>query len=113
MTARVIPTIYVGAHEKLAVAPRANEIRNGKRYMPEEKKDELVHLTIDDIPVAVPPGTLVWAAAREAGVEGPIYCYHPHKPPLGACRNCFVDIEKNPQPSPTACYTPVTQGRIV
>ena len=30
--------------------------------MPEERKDGLVHLTIDDIPVAVPPGTLVWAA---------------------------------------------------
>ena len=37
--------------------------------MSEEKKDELVHLTIDDIPVAVPPGTLVWAAAQQAGIE--------------------------------------------
>ena len=37
--------------------------------MAEEKKDELVHLTIDDIPVAVPPGTLVWKAAQEAGTD--------------------------------------------
>ncbi|TMB76046.1 MAG: NADH-quinone oxidoreductase subunit NuoG, partial [Chloroflexi bacterium] len=81
--------------------------------MPEEKKDELVHLTIDDIPVAVPPGTLVWAAAREAGIEVPIYCYHPKMPPLGACRMCFVEIEKMPKPPQTACTTPVSEGMIV
>src|SRR5205823_2657214 len=76
--------------------------------MPEEKKDELVHLTIDDIPIAVPPGTLVWAAAQQAGIEIPIYCYHPKMPPLGACRMCFVEIEKVPKPPQTACTTPVS-----
>ena len=81
--------------------------------MAEEKKDELVHLTIDDIPVAVPPGTLVWAAAKEAGIEIPIYCYHPKMPPLGACRMCFVEIEKVPKPPQTACTTPVSEGMIV
>src|SRR5947209_2387930 len=83
------------------------------KYMPEEKKDELVHLTIDDIPVAVPPGTLVWAAARQAGIEIPIYCYHPKMPPLGACRMCFVEIEKMPKPPQTACTTPVSEGMVV
>ncbi len=81
--------------------------------MPEEKKDELIHLTIDDIPVAVPPGTLVWAAAKQAGIEIPIYCYHPKMPPLGACRMCFVEIEKMPKPPQTACTTPVSEGMIV
>ena len=87
--------------------------------MPEEKKDgrnELspyVHLTIDDIPVAVPAGTLVWAAAQQAGIEIPIYCYHPKMPPLGACRMCFVEIEKLPKPPQTACTTPVSEGMIV
>src|SRR3989440_9008052 len=81
--------------------------------MPEEKHDELVHLTIDDIPVAVPPGTLVWAAAQQAGIEIPIYCYHPKMPPLGACRMCFVDIEKVPKSPQTACTTPVSEGMIV
>ena len=81
--------------------------------MPEEKKDELVHLTIDDMPVAVPPGTLVWAAAKQAGIEIPIYCYHPKMPPLGACRMCFVEIEKMPKPPQTACTTPVSEGMIV
>ena len=81
--------------------------------MPEEKKDEFVHLTIDDIPVAVPAGTLVWAAAQQAGIEIPIYCYHPKMPPLGACRMCFVEIEKLPKPPQTACTTPVSEGMIV
>src|SRR5438477_2407974 len=81
--------------------------------MPEEKKDELVHLTIDGIPVEVPPGTLVWAAARQAGIEVPIYCYHPKMPPLGACRMCFVEIEKVPKPPQTACTTPVSEGMVV
>lgn len=81
--------------------------------MPEEKKDELIHLTIDGTPVEVPPGTLVWEAARRAGIEIPIYCYHPKMPPLGACRMCFVEIEKLPKPPQTACTTPATEGMVV
>src|SRR6202043_959201 len=57
--------------------------------------------------------TLVWAAARQAGIEIPIYCYHPKMPPLGACRMCFVEIEKVPKPPQTACTTPVSEGMIV
>jgi NADH-quinone oxidoreductase subunit G len=79
----------------------------------EEKKQDLVHLTIDGIPVEVPAGTLVWAAARQAGIEIPIYCYHQKMPPLGACRMCFVEIEKMPKPPQTACTTPVSEGMIV
>nr|BBH89762.1 NADH-quinone oxidoreductase [Thermosporothrix sp. COM3] len=81
--------------------------------MSEEKKDELVHLTIDGIPVEVPPGTLVWAAAQKAGIEIPIYCYHPKMPPLGACRMCFVEVEGMPKPPQTACTTPVSEGMVV
>ncbi len=81
--------------------------------MPEETKDELIHLTIDGNPVEVPPGTLVWAAAKQAGIEVPIYCYHPKMPPLGACRMCFVEIEKLPKPPQTACTTPVSEGMVV
>ena len=81
--------------------------------MPEEKKADLVHLTIDDIPVEVPAGTLVWAAAQQAGIEVPVYCYHPKMPPLGACRMCFVEIEKVPKPPQTACTTPVAEGMVV
>src|SRR5512146_89348 len=78
--------------------------------MPEQ--DELVHLTIDDHPVAVPPGTLIWAAARQLGIEIPIYCYHPKMEPLGACRMCFVEVERMTKLA-TACKTVGSEGMVV
>ncbi|MFI5273156.1 MAG: NADH-quinone oxidoreductase subunit NuoG [Ktedonobacterales bacterium] len=74
--------------------------------------DDLVHLTIDDRPVSVPKGTLVWAAARQLDIEIPIYCYHPKMEPLGACRMCFVEVEKMPKLA-TACTTVATEGMVV
>jgi len=84
-----------------------------EKPMAEEQQGELIHLTIDDTPVAVPPGTTVWAAAQHIGLEIPIYCYHPKMPPLGACRMCFVEIEKMPKPPQTACTTVVSGGMVV
>jgi NADH-quinone oxidoreductase chain G len=76
------------------------------------EQDELVNLTIDGRPVRVPKGTLVWAAAQTLGIEVPIYCYHPKMEPLGACRMCFVEIEKMPKLA-TACTTEVAEGMVV
>ena len=73
---------------------------------------ELVNLTIDGRAVSVPKGTVVWAAAQKLGIEIPIYCYHPKMDPLGACRMCFVAIEKMPKLQ-TACTTVVTEGMVV
>ena len=39
--------------------------------------DNLVPITIDGQPLEVPRGTLVVEAARQIGVEIPVYCYHP------------------------------------
>ncbi len=72
-----------------------------------------VALTIDGHEVKVPKGTVVWAAAHKLGIEIPIYCYHPKMPPLGACRMCFVEIEKAPKPPQTACTTECADGMIV
>ncbi len=80
--------------------------------MPEETP-QLVNVTIDGRVISVPPGTVVWKAAQLAGIEIPIYCYHPKMPPLGACRMCFVEIEKAPKPPQTACTTVCTEGMIV
>ena len=77
-----------------------------------EQEVELVNLTIDGQPVSAPKGTLVWAAARTLGIEIPIYCYHPKMDPLGACRMCFVQIEKMPKLA-TACTTVVSEGMVV
>jgi NADH-quinone oxidoreductase subunit G len=78
-----------------------------------EETPQLINVTIDGRTVQVPPGTVVWKAAQLAGIEIPIYCYHPKMPPLGACRMCFVEIEKAPKPPQTACTTVCTEGMVV
>ena len=77
-----------------------------------EQEQELVNLTIDDQPVSVPKGSVIWAAALKLGIEVPIYCYHPKMDPLGACRMCFVEVEKMPKLA-TACTTVVSEGMVV
>ena len=73
---------------------------------------DLVNVTIDDQQVSVPKGTLIVEAAKQVGVDIPIFCYHPKMKPVGACRMCFVEIEKMPRPQ-TACTTPVGEGMVV
>ena len=72
----------------------------------------LVNVTIDDQQVSVPKGTLIVEAAKQVGVDIPVFCYHPKMKPVGACRMCFVEIEKMPRPQ-TACTTPVGEGMVV
>lgn len=79
----------------------------------EENSVPQITVTIDGREVTVPKGTLVWAAARKLDIEIPVYCYHPKMPPLGACRMCFVEIEKAPKPPQTACTTECTDGMII
>jgi NADH-quinone oxidoreductase subunit G len=77
-----------------------------------EQKVQMVHLTIDGHAVAVPKGTTVWQAARQIGIEIPIFCYHDRMPPLGACRMCFVEIEKMPK-LVTSCTQEVGEDMVV
>lgn len=53
---------------------------------------ELVTLTIDGIEVSVPAGTLVIRAAELIGVDIPRFCDHPLLAPVGACRQCLVEV---------------------
>jgi NADH-quinone oxidoreductase subunit G len=55
-----------------------------------EKK--LVTLTIDNRKVSVEPGTWVVDAAKSAGIDIPVFCYHPKMEPVGMCRMCLVEI---------------------
>jgi NADH-quinone oxidoreductase subunit G len=77
-----------------------------------EQKVQMVHLTIDGRALAVPKGTTVWQAARQVGIEIPIFCYHDRMPPLGACRMCFVEIEKMPK-LVTSCTQEVGEDMVV
>jgi NADH-quinone oxidoreductase subunit G len=72
----------------------------------------LVNLTIDGLPVSVPPGTLLIEAAKQAGVLVPHYCYHPGLPVAGVCRMCLVAVEKAPKLQ-IACATTVAEGMVV
>ncbi len=74
--------------------------------------EDLVTLTIDDLPISVPKGTLVIEAAKQAGVLVPHYCYHPGLAVAGVCRMCLVEIEKTPKLQ-IACATPVADGMVV
>ena len=77
---------------------------------------EQITLVIDGFEVTVPKGTLVIRAAEKLGIQIPRFCDHPLLDPVGACRQCLVDIEINGRafPKPQAsCTIPVEPGMIV
>jgi NADH-quinone oxidoreductase subunit G len=95
---------------------------------------DLINLTIDDRPVAVPKGTVVVDAAKKLGIDIPVFCYHPKLRPVGMCRMCLVEVGTpqidratkqvvlGPDGKPavawmpklqTACTTPVSEGMTV
>ena len=73
---------------------------------------ELVNVTIDGMTVAVPKGTSIIEAAKQAGILVPHYCYHPSLPSPAVCRMCLVEVEKAPKLMP-ACVTTVVEGQVV
>jgi NADH-quinone oxidoreductase subunit G len=72
----------------------------------------LVTLTIDGQPITVPKGTLVIRAAEMAGIEIPRFCDHPLLAPVGACRQCLVDVEGQRKPM-ASCTTVVSDDMVV
>ena len=77
---------------------------------------EMITVVIDGFEVTVPKGTLVIRAAEQLGIQIPRFCDHPLLDPVGACRQCLVDIEINGRafPKPQAsCTIPVEPGMIV
>ena len=92
-----------------------------------------ITLTIDGKEVSVPAGTLVVDAAKKAGIDIPVFCYHPKMEPVGMCRQCLVEIGRpafdratgeaileDGQPKinwgwklETSCTNPVSQGMVV
>ncbi|HEY5833738.1 MAG TPA: NADH-quinone oxidoreductase subunit G [Streptomyces sp.] len=78
----------------------------------------MVSLTIDGIQLSVPENTLVIRAAEQVGVQIPRFCDHPLLAPVGACRQCLVDIPDAGNgrgfPKPQAsCTLPVADGMVV
>ena len=82
------------------------------------EKSDLVTVTIDGVEVSVPKDTLVIRAAEQVGVQIPRFCDHPLLAPVGACRQCLVEIPDagngRPMPKPQAsCTLPVAEGMVV
>jgi len=73
---------------------------------------EGVTVTIDGFEITVPKGTLVIRAAEQLGIQIPRFCDHPLLEPVGACRQCLVQIEGQPKP-PASCTTTCTDGMVV
>ena len=77
---------------------------------------ELITVVIDGFEVSVPKGTLIIRAAEKLGIQIPRFCDHPLLNPVGACRQCLVDVEINGRafPKPQAsCTIPVEPNMIV
>ncbi len=84
------------------------------------EKSDLVTVTIDDVEVAVPKDSLVIRAAEQVGVQIPRFCDHPLLAPVGACRQCLVEVwaprngELASMGKPQAsCTLAVTDGMVV
>jgi NADH-quinone oxidoreductase subunit G len=82
------------------------------------KAEDLVTLTIDGVEISVPKDTLVIRAAEQIGVQIPRFCDHPLLDPVGACRQCLVEVADagngRPIPKPQAsCTLQVAEGMVV
>ena len=68
-----------------------------------------VTVTIDGFEIAVPKGTWIIRAAELLGIAIPRFCDHPLLDPVGACRQCLVEVEgqRKPLASCTTIARPV------
>ena len=85
---------------------------------PAPKREDLVTVTIDGFEVSVPKGTLLIRAAELLGIQIPRFCDHPLLDPVGACRQCLVEITDagngRSMPKPAAsCTITVSAGMVV
>jgi len=79
---------------------------------PAEKPTGSVSVTIDGVELDVPKDMLIIRAAELVGIQIPRFCDHPLLDPIGACRQCIVEVEGQRKPL-TACTTTVTDGMVV
>jgi NADH-quinone oxidoreductase subunit G len=80
--------------------------------MSAEPREDMVSLTVDGKQVTVPKGTLIIRAAEKLGIEIPRFCDHPFLEPVGACRQCYVEVEGQRKLF-TSCTTEVAPDMVV
>jgi NADH-quinone oxidoreductase subunit G len=74
--------------------------------------EQRVTVTIDGFEISVPKGMLVIRAAELLGIQIPRFCDHPLLDPVGACRQCLVEVEGQAKPL-ASCTTTCTDGMKV
>ena len=74
--------------------------------------EQRVTVTIDGFEITVPKGMLVIRAAELLGIQIPRFCDHPLLDPVGACRQCLVEVEGQAKPL-ASCTTTCTDGMAV
>ncbi len=67
---------------------------------------------IDGKEVEFSAGENMVDVAKRAGIEIPVFCYHPGLTVVAQCRMCAVEVEKMPKLQ-TACSTPVADGMVI
>jgi NADH-quinone oxidoreductase subunit G len=73
-------------------------------------------ITVNGRELEADPKQPLIRACHDAGVDVPMYCYHPGLPAVGSCRICQVEVAGAPgQPARVvvACRTPVSEGMVV
>lgn len=68
--------------------------------------------TIDGKEVEFKPGENLITVAKRAGIDIPVFCYHPGLSVVAQCRMCYVEVEKMPKLQ-TACSTNAAEGMVV
>ena len=71
-----------------------------------------VKLTVDGIEVVAKKGELIIRVAERLGIAIPRFCDHPLLDPVGACRQCLVEVEGQRKPL-ASCTTTVGNGMVV
>ena len=77
-----------------------------------KQEQEMVHLTINNIPLAVPKGTKIMQAAQKLGIDIPHLCYHEDQRIKARCRLCSVEVAGKRRLL-AACSTEVWEGMEV
>ncbi|GAA2054373.1 NADH-quinone oxidoreductase subunit G [Catenulispora yoronensis] len=73
---------------------------------------DLVTITIDGVELRVPKNELIIRSAERIGTQIPRFCDHPLLAPVGACRQCIVEVEGQRKPV-ASCTTTVTDGMVI
>jgi NADH-quinone oxidoreductase subunit G len=73
---------------------------------------DTVTLTIDGFEITVPKGMWIIRAAELLGIAIPRFCEHPLIEPIGACRQCLVEVEGQVKPM-ASCITACAEGMVV